>query len=200
MKKWLAIAAAAIFAVSASATPLCGTGMDVLVPGFACELGPLTFSNFWANPVPGPITIGYAGIVGSEAILSFNPGFLQGPYDFWFGFNVTGPHKGIDVDLTTGSSNSGIEETVCAVPLGPGGSCPQNQILAQLTVFSGQRGDAAYLAMASAGYIFKDVGVGRDGSLSRFSQSFHIVPEPMTLLLIGSGLLGLGLLRRRIAK
>jgi hypothetical protein len=62
--------------------------------------------------------------------------------------------------------------------------------------------------LTSPAYIYKDISVdGRTGNvfgaadagaLSGFTQSFHTaVPEPMTLSMMGLGLLGLGLVRRR---
>jgi hypothetical protein len=51
-------------------------------------------------------------------------------------------------------------------------------------------------------YIFKDINED-GGLLSEFSQGFNPstgVPEPVTTVLLGSGLLALGLLYRRARK
>jgi hypothetical protein len=66
---------------------------------------------------------------------------------------------------------------------------------------------------AASLYIFKDIGVlpnypvAGGGSVSSFSQTFSVpgggsgsgstVPEPVTMMLVGSGLVAVGFLRRR---
>jgi hypothetical protein len=49
-------------------------------------------------------------------------------------------------------------------------------------------------------FIQKDIRIGQGGFISDFTESHHApVPEPMTLSMMGIGLLSLGLLRRRQA-
>lgn len=188
-----------------SAVPLCSGPTDVLSSGFSCAIDGVVFSNFSvtaATPGVNPsMTLVTANVVDDVVNLSFNPS-LSAPAgtsaDIWFYFTVTGGINGID--LTTSGTGSTITEYACSSPL-VNNICPQGTQLATLTVGSGETG----LAMFADGqfydtvYIFKNIlvegGVTTRSELSSFTQSFH-VPEPVAFVLMGSGLLAIGLVRR----
>jgi hypothetical protein len=182
-----------------SAAPLCTTPAtvgDAANAGYTCEIGGLTFSNFVVTPgvgTPTTITLMTATQVGDWVYLTFNPSLSQNQ-DIWLNFTVTGPLGGID--LSVARSNAVVTEVACSGPI-TAGIC-SGQELGYLTVYSGGSGSMEFGQTSDLTYIWKDIGVGQGGELSAFTQSFHVVPEPMTFALIGAGLLGLGLLRRKI--
>jgi len=182
-----------------SAAPLCvGPQVvgDVANAGFTCEIGGLTFSNFVVTPgvgTPTTITLMTASEAGGWVYLTFNPSLTQNQ-DIWLNFTVTGPLGGIDLGVAR--NNAVVTEVACTGPI-TAGVCSGTE-LGYLTVYSGGTGSIEFVEPSNLTYIWKDIGVGPGGELSAFTQSFHVVPEPMTFALIGAGLLGLGLLRRKM--
>jgi hypothetical protein len=184
---------------------------------FTYTCGGLTFSNFQVIDAGAtlPITVNLVGATHDDetgmVVLNFNPNMFAGiglVQDINFYFQVDGGINGID--LAVGGTNSSITERACSTPIDvfAGNNCTgglANQ-LAALTNFSGNSPIVSMFAngmQRSPVYIFKDIMVsGRNtqggAELTSFSQSFHTaVPEPLTSGLMGLGLLGLGLMRKR---
>lgn len=204
----------ALIVPSAFADGLCtdpaNIGQNVLTPGFNCTLGPLLFQNFSASAIGFPvgwtpfIAIG-TGIVGSNetgftgnhANLFFQTNFNTNQFSFRdisFGFRVIGDVTGID-GWIGGSGTRSMVESACADP-----DCA-DVTYGTLTLDQDNRIGEIIIPVSTDVWIFKNISLFGTptvrATMSEFSQSFT-VPEPLTLVLVGSGLLGLGLLRRRI--
>jgi hypothetical protein len=195
-----------------------------------CTVNNLTFSNFFYNVAGGSgtpsieLTQGGVTTSGSEVYLNFNPN-LGSPSlisDLHFSFTVTGFLSG--ADLENFGSGSSIQEEACTTLInsptnsGCGGTIYWNTVdndsqasscignvaggdPAGLLSSTGNTTACAFGAGVSSLVVWKDISLQNPstGHLTSFTESFA-VPEPMTLSLMGAGLLGLGLLRRRLTK
>ena len=198
------------------------TGFDNAVDSTTVvTCGGLTFSNFQVlNPTGGASgtvdILSASPCEGTQVCLAFNPN-LAGNEDEEFFFTVTGGIS--DIDLAVGGSNATIQEKACANPIPTSGillgQCTDStgmssvSPLGQVTVASGQSGQpisSPAFPITSPVYIFKNIMTqnagGVTGQLSEFTQSFapNTTPEPVSMVLLGTGLLALGLLRRRSHK
>jgi hypothetical protein len=93
------------------------------------------------------------------------------------------------------NSTTAITEVICGTPYAvPSSNCasPLNQT-SPFGVTSTDTVASTMVTAAAEDYIVKDITGG-----SEFTQS--IAPEPMTLSLVGAGLLGLGILGRKLRK
>jgi len=221
MKKSWQLLILTLFSVgvaSASMIPctITGTGAGgALTAATVVTCNTLTFDQFGVPNFTGS-ALGTIYILASSSNydtvtnsvdLAFNPA-LTANGDEEFIFRVSG---GISqIDLTVAGTGGSITERACANPIATTGShsfvCTDSTgtvvvaPLAQLTVGSNSSAVSAIFNATSPVYIFKDIQtVGANSQLTEFTQSFEI-PEPLTMALLGSGLLCLGLLSRRSRK
>ncbi|HUA86102.1 MAG TPA: PEP-CTERM sorting domain-containing protein [Bryobacteraceae bacterium] len=184
----------------AGATPSC-TGFNVTVGGSCISANDLTytFTNLTYTPnETASLTVAEDTVSGSDDTLLFQISAAL-PVDVLLDYTVTG--RGIEgIDASYGSSTSAtgsITETACGVAFGTGGTC--SDVLS--TIFDTTpgvvvKGTPAEFAPVSTVYITKDVEDQMPNVFSEFSDSI-VTPEPMTLSLMGMGLLGIGLFGRR---
>ena len=218
MKNFLVLLAFSLLSLSvASASPLCtvSTGVDnPVTSGTVIMCGGLTFDNFQVlhatGGAAGTIDILSAGLdAAGEIDLTFNPN-LGPSQDEQLLFAVWG---GItQIDMSVAGNLASITERACANATPTTGDfadlCTNAAAtavaapLAQISVDSNESAVSGTFTGTSPVYIFKDIQTeDPNGQLTEFTQTFQpSVPEPVSTVLLGSGLLALGLLRRKSRK
>ncbi len=206
MKKFLMLAVALAAASSVTkAAQLCASGESIfgltVTPGqtytstFSCQLGNTVFSNFSVVT-----NAGFPATSLFNLALSVNTG--GGELDFGVTLSAGEDLRlyyqiasGVDgMTMSVAGTGSTITETACSQAF-TGVVCG-GTVLADFAASSNQTVTSAFSEIVPVDYIFKDIQAG--SGLSDFTQT--IIPEPMTLSLMGAGLLGLGILGRRRMK
>ncbi len=201
MKSFLTLALAVV-AVSglASAAPACATGLDstpAVGNSFSltgsCTVGPYVFSNFSVFEAVGPFPGAGFGVnifVDPLGGLDISYTGITAPTDFHFSFQATPGLSGIILQTGVGST---VSEGVCNNAFNiQSGSSPCGGTLINTTPLTATNGGIVGSSFTSIGtdFFYKDISGG--------SEVIQLVtPEPMTLSMLGAGLIGLGIFGRR---
>ncbi|MGE5647295.1 MAG: VPLPA-CTERM sorting domain-containing protein [Acidobacteriota bacterium] len=213
-----ALAALAVAGIAGATTVTCPAppngGVPASISGLTIDCGGLTFSNFsvlaaagFSGAITPAVSLVTAQVVDGTVFLGWNPNLsgAAGAQDIHFYYEVSGPTT--SVDLTVGGVNATIGEKVCSSPISQSGpnqnACAPGTEQANIQAFSAPAAPQTATAAVSGSsfFVFKDIGVAQGGALSSFAQGWTTagaeVPEPAAMLLIGTGFIGLGMLRRR---
>lgn len=186
---------------------------SVLMTATGCDAGGLNFSLFNVSASPATMTVLLAGVNTSTPgevdlqfqIGGFNFSLPTSAPDLRLSYKVTGLTTGVD-NTFGGSAGTSILETVCDSAGINGGVCVHTP-LGTILNGAGGHGSVTFLTPQTEIWIIKDITIqsnytGSSVLVSDFTNSHETstVPEPMTLSMMGAGLLGLSLISRRRKK
>jgi hypothetical protein len=207
MKKFLMLVLLASFSVVlASASSLCASGTDATVPpgpgdsfsvAGTCAVGGVTFSNFNVFLAVGPFPVGGFSVnvfIDPAGGLDIDYTGISAPADFHLAFEATPGITSMILETGVGST---VSEGVCNTTfnVNSGTSACGPDLLNQTPITASNGGTiTSLITFSGTDFFFKDISGGSE-------VTELIAPEPMTLSMMGVGLLGLGFFgRRRISK
>ncbi|HEY4362854.1 MAG TPA: PEP-CTERM sorting domain-containing protein [Bryobacteraceae bacterium] len=178
-----------------------------------CTFNGLEFSNFAYNtasvsgtPSGWNITLVGESLINGYVALTFNPS-LNGQntpnsvQDAHLTFSIGGTTFGALL-FNGGPGPSNVGEKICVGATAPDsltGNCGADTVFGPMSANDNQTSTVAYGSQALV-YVWKDIQVtSASGHNSSITEGFA-VPEPMTFSMLGIGLLGLGLVRRKLQK
>jgi hypothetical protein len=217
----------ALAAIAAQAGTTCPTGAYTLylVANFTCQSDNLIFKNFGysSSANPAGITIPASGVTVTPITTNQNEGF-----QFAGGWNVGTQAAGVssfqdsvvtfdvmmqvpfitDLHLffngsLTGTGLTSVAESFClnhALPGCPGGSSGQINVTNPPPAFNSAVFFAPVQLVSISNEINATSGGNGTASISQVINTISNSPEPATIALMGAGLLGLGLFRKRFAR
>lgn len=199
----------ALLAPAAEAVPSCmGAGDVTLLGPDGCVQGGLNFFGFNVSPVgvAAKVFLGtFSTAIGQDVNLTFQISHDPSPAnlaDILMYYTVKPIVAGTaitGVDLYNPGHNVTIRENACGTDY-LNGVCPGG-LLADLVVPS-QSFAEQFFAPQSTVFIRKDIQLLQASFISEFTNSHELapVPEPATLLLLGSSLAAAGMALRRRAR
>ncbi len=224
MKPFLIFAGVLVAATSAMAAPVCVAGTyasyELLTTG--CMINNLLFSNFQdlESASGSAVALTAAAISVTPDSFSLDEGLQfsapwavgsQSSLDSNLQFTVqtvNGLNTLDDISLSfngapVGSGTSGVAETYCVGSAAGVGHC--STPIQTISVSGGNSGPITqFYSTTNALSVAKDIsvtsGTGGSASISLVDNNYSqtgVVPEPISFVLLGSGLLAIGLLRKR---
>ncbi len=188
--------------------------------GNTCSLGELEFGNFLVSSplVPGIISINLAPFTNDDGGIAwisfeFNPQG-PGPGNYIWQYTVTANEGfelfGLDAQFGTGHPTVQMTEIGCKSD--PLNGCVEGDLLGSLAIdndpetATSSGGSFFFEPVEGTIWVKKDMTItDKDGFISDINNSHHyqrggdipVIPEPATMLLFSTALLGLGWMRRK---
>lgn len=193
----------------ATALPLCSPASDVtsFTAGGGCTVGNLQFSNFVytavSGPGEGPTALTSFSNIGGNVLLNLQPNQGNGTLaqNSILTFTVTGLDASVLI-IGTSSSNGGngstsVHQVVCAGAIDGSGNCTPGPALQNITNAGGTATPTSLFAPQTTVNVWRNVLTPAGTAVTASTFDVQSTPEPVALALVGSGLIGLALFRKR---